>query len=129
MSDPASEDDSQNSLNRQTEYKKRQSFDMLRNQLLYDQMSQNPRIGPQADYPNRKGMVFSSMLSQNADTGFASHHPAKFDKDIIRTSKSLNKVGMGASRSSVARNYSKMGMGTSGLTKSQQLNKMPRRQN
>ena len=52
------------------------------------------------------------MLSANGDEGcFSSQPVAKFDGDIIRTSKSLNKVGMGASRASEAKNFQRMGKG------------------
>lgn len=65
------------------------------------------------------------MLSPNDDVGYTSQPIAKFDHDIIRTSKSMNKVGMGANRAADGKQYQRMG--NNGFTKSQQLSMMPRK--
>ena len=64
------------------------------------------------------------MMSSNGEFGFSQqYNNAKIESDVIRTSKSLNKVGIASSRASIPRNYGRLGAG--GITKSQQLSKPP----
>ena len=94
---------------------------MLKNQLLMDQISQNPR-GPKGLAIN----AYSSMISANDDDDSHYKHPLStsqakppLNRGEIRTSKSMNRVGFPPQQRQ--RSYNVFQQGTNGVTKSQQL--------
>ena len=105
--------DSQDSLNR---LGRKKSIDILKHQLIYDQIRSNPRDGGYdiVSNPDRKPLQLSSALISLSGDGQILQGVSTAG-EAIRTSKSMNRFGPTKSQKGFPCNRG-------GTTKSQQLN-------